>query len=218
MKSNEVFNNVCSLISKKYVDSGWKYSKSGHWMTKKDRSFMYKVFFYTSWNNISDKNIAFYGECAIISLKSKDKIFHINTRQSNVPQGHLYWNIANEEDWDRTIDEFTSWLDSSFMPIVESCMNDLDDFVKQVAMRGFYPSSGYVVDINFILTHGSRKLAEEATQRYYASLDEPIKKEFKENYESMINGNEAVSAYGNNMMRNYSNFRTIIENNIVVTL
>lgn len=34
----------------------------------------------------------------------------------------------------------------------------------------------------------------------------------------MINGNEAVSAYGNNMMRNYSNFRTILENNIAVTL
>lgn len=218
MKSNEVFDNVCSLISEKYINNGWKYSKSGHWMTKKDGNFMCKIFFYTSWNNISDKNVAFYGECAIIPLKSKDKIFHNNTRQSNVPKGHLYWNIANEEDWDRTIEEFTSWLDSSFMPIVESCMNDLENFVKQVAMRGFYPSNGYVVDINFILTHGSRKLAEEATKRYYASLDEPIKKEFKENYESMINGNEAVSAYGNNMMRNYSNFRTILENNIAVTL
>ncbi|MNI54758.1 hypothetical protein D3C73_1096700 [compost metagenome] len=80
MKANEVFDDVCSLISEKYIDSGWKYSKSGHWMTKKDENFTYKVFFYTSWNNISDKNVAFYGECAIIPLKSKDKIFHINTR------------------------------------------------------------------------------------------------------------------------------------------
>ncbi|MFF2088874.1 hypothetical protein [Paenibacillus sp. NPDC058174] len=217
MKANEVFDNVCSLISKKYTDSGWKYSKSGHWMTKKDKKFVYKVFFYTSWNNISDRNVVFYGECAINPLKQKDKIFHINTRQCNVPSGQLYWNIANEENWNQAVEEFASWLDSVFLPIVENCMNDLDDFVEKVVMSGFYPPNGYVVDISFVLTHGSRKLAEEATKRYYASLDEPIKKEFKENYESMINGNEAVSAYGTNMMRNYSNFRTIVENKIIMT-
>ncbi|MFE6799379.1 hypothetical protein [Paenibacillus chitinolyticus] len=218
MKANEAFDNVCSLISEKYTASGWKYSKSGHWMTKKDKNFMYKVFFYTSWNNISDKNVAFYSECAIIPLKSKDKTFHINTRQCNVLSGQLYWNIANEENWERTVKEFTNWLDSVFIPIVECCMIDLDNFVQQVAVRGFYPPNGYVVDISFILTYGSRKLAEEATKRYYASLDESIKKEFKENYESMINGNKAVSAYGNNMMRNYSNFRSIVENKIVVII
>ncbi|MED4533995.1 hypothetical protein ABET51_04885 [Metabacillus fastidiosus] len=218
MKTNEVFDCVCNLVFEKYKDSGWKYSKSGHWMTKKDKNFMYKVFFYTSWNNISDRNVAFYGECAIIPLKSKDKIFHINTRQCNLPSRELYWNIANEADWNRTVKEFTNWLDSVFIPIVESCMNDLDDFVKQVVSQGFYPSNGYVVDIGFILTYGSSELAEEATKRYYASLSESIKREFKENYESMIYGNEAVSKYGINMMRNYSNFRTVIENKILVVL
>lgn len=49
MKASEAFNNVCSLVSEKYKDKGWKYSKSGHWMTIKDKKFMYKVFFYTSW-------------------------------------------------------------------------------------------------------------------------------------------------------------------------
>lgn len=34
----------------------------------------------------------------------------------------------------------------------------------------------------------------------------------------MVCGNEAVSAYGNNMMRNYTNFRTIVDNKIIVTL
>ncbi|XOK62270.1 hypothetical protein ACJ7K1_03800 [Paenibacillus elgii] len=218
MKASEAFESVCGLISEKYKVCGWKYSKSGHSMTKKDKNFMYKVFFYTSWNNISNKNVAFYGECAIIPLKSKDKIFHINTRKCNVPSGQLYWNVASEKDWDRTVKEFTNWLDSLFIPIVERCMNDLDNFVKEVVLRGFYPQRGYVVDISFILTHGSLELAEEATKRYYASLEEPVKKEFKENYESMIGGNEAVSAYGNNMMRNYSQFRTIIENKIIVTV
>ncbi len=41
------------------------------------------------------------------SLKSEDKIFHINTRQCNVPSGQLYWNIANEEEWGWTVNEFT---------------------------------------------------------------------------------------------------------------
>ncbi|NMD71271.1 hypothetical protein HHO41_13285 [Bacillus sp. DNRA2] len=217
MKANEAFENVCNLISEKYLDKGWKYSKSGHWMTKKDKNFIYKVFFYTGWNNITDKNVVFYGECAILPIKSKDKIFHINTRQCNVPIGQLYWNIAHDEDLGMTVNEFTNWLDSVFMPIVERCMNDLDNYVKEVVTSGFYPQNGYVIDINFILTYGSRELAEDVVKRYYSSLEEPIKKEFKANYESMIYGNKAVSAYGNNMMRNYSNFRTIIENKIMVT-
>lgn len=218
MKSNEAFETVCNLISEKYLDNGWKYSKSHHWMTKKDKNFIYRVLFYTSWNNITDKNVVFYGECAILPIKSKDKIFNINTRQCNVPSGKLYWNIANDEDWGQTVNEFTNWLESVFMPIVERCMKDLGNFVKEVVLSGFYPPNGYVVDINFILTYGSRELAEEAVQRYYGTLKEPVKKEFKENYERMIHGKEAVSAYGDNMMRNYSNFRTIIDNKIIVTL
>ena len=65
------------------------------------------------------------------------------------------------------------------MPIVERCTNDLNNFVKEVVERGFYPQKGYMVDINFILTHGSRELAEEAIKRYYDSLEESIKKNLK---------------------------------------
>lgn len=218
MKASEAFDCVCELISDKYKDNGWKYSKSKHWMIKKDKKFTYKVFFYTSWNNVSDKNVIFHGECAIIPLKSPNKIFYINTHQCKIPNGELYWNIANEKDWKQTVYQFTKWLDSVFMPIVDSCINDLDNFVKKVVLRGFYPSNGYVIDIGFVLANGSRELAEEATRRYYESLGESQKAKFKENYESMINGNEAVSAYGKNMMRNYSNFKTIIENKIIVKL
>lgn len=35
MKANKAFERVCNLISEKYLDNGWKYSKSGHWMSKK---------------------------------------------------------------------------------------------------------------------------------------------------------------------------------------
>jgi len=55
MKVNKAFEYICNLISEKYLDNGWKYSKSGHWMSKKDKNFIYKVLLYTSWNNISDK-------------------------------------------------------------------------------------------------------------------------------------------------------------------
>ncbi len=218
MKASEAYDHVCSLVYENYKDKGWKYSKSNHWMTKKDNRFMYKVFFYTSWNNISDKNVAFYGEAAIIPLKSNHKIFNLNTHQCNIPYGELHWNIAEEKDWKQTVDEFTNWLERVFIPMVNNCSNELDDYVKEVALRGFYPLNGYIVDIGFVLAYGSRELAEEATKRYYESMSESIKKEFKENYESMINGKEAVSEYGSNMMRNYSNFKTIIEHKIIVSL
>jgi len=49
----------------------------------------------------------------------------------------------------------------------------------------------------------------KATKRLYESLKDTVKQKIKK-YESMIHGNVAVSAYGRNMMRNYSNFNTNI--------
>jgi len=123
MKANEAFDSVCSLISEKYKDSGWKYSKSSHWMTKKDKRFTYKVFFYTSWNNISDVDVTFHSECAIIPLGSKNNIYCATIRQCDDPNGKLFWNIAKEKDWEQVINEFTNLLDIEFMPIVRSCIN-----------------------------------------------------------------------------------------------
>ncbi len=100
------------------------------------------------------------------------------------------------------------------MPIADDCINNLDEFVKKVVTEGFYPLLGYIVDIDFVLNEGSRELAEEAAKRYYDHLKAPIQKEFRDNYASMMADEDAVSAYGNNMMRNPSNFRTIIENKI----
>jgi len=218
MQSGEVFNTVCELISQKYIDKGWKYSKSNHCMTKKDGKLTYKVFFYTNWNNVTDKSVGLHGESAIFLNKSKNKIFHISTRKCHVPSDQLYWNIAVRENWNQAMEEFTTWLDEVFMPIVHECTNNLDVFIKKVVSDGFYSLGGYMVDIHFILLYGSRELAEKATKRLYESLEDTVKNEFKKNYESMIKGNEAVSPYGKNMMRNYSNFRTIIENKIEVTL
>lgn len=130
----------------------------------------------------------------------------------------MHLNIADKEDWEKTVDEFTNCLDETFTPIVNSCMNNLESFVKEVALEGFYPPNAYIIDIGFVLANGSRELAEEATKIYYKTLGESEKVKFKENYESMIKGNEAVSTYGKNMMRNYSNFKTIIENKIIVRL
>lgn len=50
MKASEAFNTVCSMVADKYKDDGWKYAKSSHWMTKKDKKFKYQVRFYTDWN------------------------------------------------------------------------------------------------------------------------------------------------------------------------
>lgn len=218
MKASEAFDSVCGIIADKYKDDGWRYAKSKHWMTKKDKRFTYRVYFYTSWNNVSDLTVSFYGECAVEPLKSKDSIFHINNFRCGVPKGRIDWNIAKEKDWDKAVTEFTDWLNKTFIPVVENCTNNLDSYVRQVALEGFYPPEGYLVDIGFILEYGSRELAEEATKRYYDSLEENVKVKFKENYVSMINGNEAVSIYGENSMKNDINFRTIIENRIIVEL
>jgi len=214
LKANEAFDKVCGLIASNYSERGWKYSKSSHWMTKKDKKYTYKVFFYTSWNNISDKNVVFYSEFAIINSNSKRKIFHLDTRQCNIPAGQLYWNLANEQQQHSALYECKKWLDETCIPIAENCINNPDQFVKQVVAEGFYPLLGYIVDIDFVLNEGSRELAEEAAKRYYDHLKASVQKEFRDNYVSMMADEDAVSAYGNNMMRNPSNFRTIIENKI----
>jgi hypothetical protein len=142
------------------------------------------------------------------------KYFCINTHQCNVPEGELHWNIAKEEWWDVAIEQFTDWLDINFMPIVEECENNLDNYVYKVVEQGFFPSKGYVIDIDFVFNYGSIEQAQEAAKRFYDNLDDDVKARFKENYESMINGGEAVSLYGKNHMVNHTNFRTIIENKI----
>lgn len=218
MQASEAFNTVCAMVAEKYSGDGWKYAKSSHWMTKKDKKFKYQVRFYTSWSNISDISVAFYGEGFIESLSSKRSIFGINNYRCGLPKGgnHIDWDIAKKEDWQIAIDEFTGWLDEAYMPVVNSCMNNLDNYVVQVAREGFYPPIGYIVNIAFVLENGSRELAEEAAKRYYESLEDEVKIKFRENYESMVNGNEAVSIYGINKMKRYSNYKTIIDNKIKI--
>lgn len=218
MQANKAFDAVCEQLSLLYADKGWKYAKSRHWMTRKDKHLTYKIYFYTNWNNVSDQNVGFYGECALILNSSKNKIFTMGTHHCNVPPGKLYWNIADQQNWSQAIGEFSAWIDEVFMPIVQQCHHHLDSYVGEVVQYGFYSAKGYQVDISFILQLGSRELAEVAAQRLYDGLEEAVKQEFKVNYESLMQGGEAVSAYGRNGMRNYSNFRTIIENHIIVNV
>ena len=39
MEAKVAFESVCTKLAEKFVLDGWKYSKSKHWMTKKDRQF-----------------------------------------------------------------------------------------------------------------------------------------------------------------------------------
>lgn len=218
MEAKEAFDSVCAKIAERYKEIGWKYSKSKHWMTKKDKNFTYKVCFYTSWNNRSDENVVFYGSFAIFYTKSKQCFTALSTEDCNVPEGRLHWNVATEEVWDDTVEEFTKWLNTMCIPIIDECTNKLDEYVKKVVEKGFYPWKGYIINIDFILQFGNREQAEEVTKRYYDSLNDNIKVSFKKNYESMIHGGDAVDEYGNFKMLNPSEFRTIIENKIIVDL
>lgn len=218
MEAKVAFESVCEKISENYKETGWKYSKSKHWMTRKDKNFTYKVSFYTSWNNRSDEKVVFYGAFAIISNKNKQCYTAISTEDCNVPKDRLDWNVATEEVWNNTVKEFSEWLNTMCIPIMEECTNNLDEYIKNVVEKGFYPWMGYIINIDFILQFGTRKQAEEATKRYYDSLKDNIKLSFKKNYESMIYGGDAVDDYGSFKMLNPSEFRTIIENKIIVDL
>lgn len=216
MEAKVAYDSVCAKVAEKYKETGWKYAKSQHWMTKKDKNFTYKVCFYTSWYNRSDEYVAFYGGFGIYSNKSKRCFTALSTESCKIPKGELNWNVAKEYTWDETIEEFTNWFNTMGIPMIEECTNNLDEYVKKVAKEGFYPWKGYIINIDFVLQFGSRELAEEAAKRYYDSLTEKIKMSFRENYESMIHGGNAVSKYGSFHMLNPSNFRTIIENKIMV--
>ncbi|GEM_PF-4870629 len=218
MLAKDAFDSVCNLVFENLKNDGWKYSKSKHWITKKDKKFIYQIRFYSSWRNVSDKDVAFYGEFMITSVETKNKFLSLGTNHFRIPDGKLQWNIAKEESWTKAVNEFMNWLNIYCLPVVDKCTNDLDYYVHQVVSEGFCPKKGYLVDIDFILQNGSRELAEKASINYYNSLNDDVKQWFKENYESMIVGNEAVSDYGKNHMLNYSNFKTIIENMIVVEL
>lgn len=218
MEAKEAFGNVCESIANIYAEMGWKYSKSKHWMTKKDKNFTFKICFYTSWNNISDEKVVFYGSFCIYSKNGKQCFTALSTENCHIPNEYLYWNVARKEDGENAIKEFTYWLENTCFPIMDECINNLEEYIKKVVCNGFYPWMGYVINIDFVMQFGNMKLAEEATKRYYNSLNDDVKDSFKKNYESMINGGEAVDEYGSFKMLNPSEFRTVIENKIVVDL
>ncbi len=215
MEAKEAFDSVCTKIAEKYKDDGWKYSKSNHWMTRKDKNFKYSVDFYTSWNNISEEYVVFYGAFGIESKNTQSGI-SISTSRCNDLKGRLHWNVAKEEMWDETIEEFTHWLETECFPIMNECMNNLDEYLERVVEQGFYPPHGYKININLILEFGSREMAERAAQHYYDIMSEDEKSDFKANYESLMSCGVAVNSYGENEMRNPSQFRTIIENKLNV--
>ena len=97
MDSKESFNNFSLLIANKYIDKGWKYSKSKHWMTKKDKNFTYKVCFYSSVRNISNIDVDFYAGSYIISNRNKEIVYYDSSQNTPNKSGKLSWNIANEE-------------------------------------------------------------------------------------------------------------------------
>lgn len=218
MLSKDAFDSVCEMVSNNYINKGWKYAKSKHWMTKKDKKFTYKVYFYTSWNNISDVSVTFYGSAAIIPIKSKNPIYHITTRTSNTTMTILQWNIAKKENWDNACTEFITWLEKNYIPLVNRCSENLEQFVADVVKEGFCPERGYITDINFILNNGNRELAEKSAQYYYNNLNEEEKHDFKNNYESLIENNIPYDSYGKNYMLSYCNFKTIIENKLKIKL
>lgn len=218
MRSKDAFDSVCEMVSNNYINKEWKYAKSKHWITKKDKKFTYKIYFYTSWNNISDVSVTFYGSAAIIPIKSKSPIYHITTQDYNIPAGKLDWNIAKEKDWENTCIEFVTWLEKNYIPLVKRCNENLEQFVQDVVKEGFCPERGYITDIDFILNNGGRELAEKSAQYYYNNLNEKQRSMFKNNYESLMKNNIPYDSYGKNNMLNYCNFKTIIENKLKINL
>lgn len=226
MLAKDAFNSVCEQVAAKYVEDGWRYAKSKHWMTKKDKNFKYQVRFYTSWNNISDVSVEFYGAWLIYPLKQKGPVkesyYGLGTQRCHLPkEGHLYWEIAKPEYWEKAVTEFTDWLDKTFLPIVDNCMNHLEDYVQQVAREGFYPPNGYCdsTSIPFILDHGSLELAREAAQKYYDGLKENTKAHFKKCYENVqeaLEGNGEISEDTERMLHWNTDFRAIAENKIPI--
>ncbi|WP_252230302.1 MULTISPECIES: hypothetical protein [unclassified Clostridium] len=137
MNTKDTFNVLCEIIADNYINSGWKYSKSNHWVTKKDKKFVYRIYFYTSWNNIRNENVSFYGEAAILPIKLKNKIYYISIQNSHIPNGKLYWNIVDKKDLNSAFIEFTAWpefLEIKGFVLLKKC----NDTVKKLDEKKYY--------------------------------------------------------------------------------
>ncbi len=217
MDAKEAFESVCLDVADYYVQNGWMYLKSKHSLKLLIEDIEFKIYFYSSVRNVSNVSVDFYGECAIQSHKEKCKYFTVGNSRYHVPKEGLWWNVAQEQGRIKAAQEFKEWSQSVIMPLVTAYRQDRDEFVKKVAYEGFVPELGwYYTDIGFVLEYGGKELAQAAALKYYESLETDVKENFKVNYLSMIEGGEAVTKYGSNMMRNRSNFKIIIENKIAV--
>lgn len=221
MRAREAFEEACEGVAEYYLENGWKYLKSKHILKYAIEDVEFRIYFYSSVKNISDISVDFYGECAIYSKKGNFKYFTIDNYAYGIPKEKkgLWWNVADETERKKAVKEFLEWSRSVIVPMVTSYREDKDQFVHRVAQEGFTPElDEYRTDVGFVLTYGGMELAQIAAQKYYKSLEDSVKANFKSNYLSMIEGGQAVSKYGSNMVLNRSNFKIIIENKIVIQL
>lgn len=216
MLAKEAFQSVCRKITERYEADGWKFLKSNNEMKKKSKNFTYSVSFYTSYSNISDVKVELYASFGITINKTKAGVWGLGTESCDIPHGQLSWNVATEDMWDNAIKEFTHWLETECFPVMHECEYDPEALVKRVVREGTYPPKGYHASINFITQFGKREQAEQAARRLYFEMSEKERENFRVNYESMINGGEAVNFYATRAMSHKSNFRCIIENKIHV--
>lgn len=211
---DEALATLAEQLSQK-ID--WKYLKSKRCFKKVIGDVVFELNFYTSKWNVSHERVEI--RCGLsMWCKKFDKTCNVHSSIGHYGFGPLsgdyYWDIVHEENIPTVVSELYEQMESTILDLCKRFEENVVEAVKYLAQPEQLHK--YHIYLDFIDVYAGRSYAEAGAKAYYENLDDEIKVKFKENYESMINGGEAVNSYGKNSMINRENFKIIIENRINV--
>lgn len=190
MKARDAYNQFCQLLANDYIKSGWKYSKSNHWLTKKDKQYKYIIRFYSSHYNRSGERVDFYGSFDIKDLKSKETIFTKSHTEEKIPEWGICWDVSNEIIWEFVVDEFNDWFKKYCNPVMEFFEQDIESIMEYVIDNNYFRKNGYWIGLDFIMNYGSKELIKKAILKKYEINSKEWREEFIKNYKRVMNSED----------------------------
>ena len=177
--SAEVYADSCAKIAGAFESDGFRYAKSGHYMTRRRNGFSEKVAFQTSCHNIPGKHVALSVAANVRSKKLKE---WRNSRPASLRkddwvgggmlhllgtnQFYLKWELAEPETREDTIADVVDTIRSF-------ALSYFDRFQNIPACIGFlaecdFPAMDIGNAVEFALCYGTRNQAQNILDRFLA--------------------------------------------------
>jgi hypothetical protein len=177
--SANVFRGACQKISEAFVGEGYKYARSGPHLTRNSASFVYRISFQSSHNNIPGQHVALWMHANVRSpLLKKWRGEQLNPYRKDdwVAGGMVHllnrihamieWELGHEETRSAVVEDAIHFIRSDVFAYFQR-FNDPGAVIAELCQKeigAFQIASS----VEFALCFGSREQAQTILNRFIA--------------------------------------------------